>query len=130
MWVQIHHKNAEPDYWYGTSDENWYDENSNELIITTAEELASFAAQVNSGNTFSAKTVKLAANIDLMGREWTPIGGATPLKCTFDGQNHTISNLSINANDSTKTQRLGLFGAANNAVIKNVNVENVSILRT
>lgn len=99
-------------------------------VISTAEELAQFAAMVNNGNTFKDKTVKLANNINLGNREWTPIGkpGATTtdfvnsFKGIFDGQGHTISNLNV-SNEAFA----GLFGLAHNAKIKNVNIDTANI---
>ncbi|MCQ2399022.1 MAG: hypothetical protein MJ072_00775, partial [Clostridia bacterium] len=46
-------------------------------VINSKEELVMFANAVNAGNTYEGKTVKLGADIDLAGIEWTPIGGKT-----------------------------------------------------
>ena len=45
--------------------------------VSSAAQLARVAGQVNGGDSFSGKTVKLTADIDLNGKEWTPIGQAT-----------------------------------------------------
>jgi len=101
--------------------------------ITTATQLAWVAEQVNSGaNTFSGKTVKLANDIDLNNVAWTPIGlnayNAKKFKGTFDGQDKTISNLSINL--ATGYTAAGLFGALNgtakNFTIKGAVVKHIS----
>lgn len=124
--------NAEADYWDGTIDETWYDENADELIITTAEELAAFAAAVNNANTFAGKTVKLGRDINLNNLEWTPIGeydGSKVFRGTFNGDAHIISNLKITKTDNTSaTLRLGLFSHIMNATVENVILDTVNIV--
>lgn len=99
------------------------DENGN-VTISTAEGLFWFAKQVNSGNNFAGKTVKLANDIDLNNERWTPIGiyndSKTHFKGTFDGQNHTVSGL--NVVESGK-KGVGFFGKAFTGTIKNLTVE-------
>ena len=78
--------------------------NDNVYIITTSEELAAFAKLVDAGNTFEGKTVKLNNDIDLFVKDengeavpFDPIGSYrkdVPFKGIFDGQGHTIKNLS------------------------------------
>lgn len=84
-----------------------------DLEISTIMELEAFRDDVNSGNTYEGKTVKLTANIDMSEKygedreSWTAIGTKnTQFQGTFDGQGHTISGLYIN---NTK-QYQGLFG--------------------
>ncbi len=82
--------------------------------ISTAEGMFWFANEVNAnGNTFAGKIVKLAADIDLNNQDWEPIGqtGATQFLGTFDGQEHTISNLNIDSeNETGGTYSSALFG--------------------
>lgn len=84
-----------------------------ELIINTYEDLKTFRDSVNNG-TNSYQTVKLGADIDMNGDDWTPIGihnGKGTVKTfsgTFDGQGHVISNMKINIAD-TDNLYLGLF---------------------
>ena len=90
-----------------------------------------FANQVNvSKNAFSGKTVKLAADIDLADVAWTPVGqtGATQFLGTFDGQNHMITNLAIDATAQTGANySSGLFGWLNAAVVKNVKIDGATV---
>jgi len=78
------------------------------ITIDTAEELAGFAKEVNEGTTYEGYTIKLAADMDLDNREWTPIGFGSSnyigefdgeegayFGGVFDGDNHTIHNLKI-----------------------------------
>ncbi len=95
------------------------------LYIWNVYDLKNFRNAVNSGTTFSGKTVKLAANIDLNNEEWTPIGTwNNTFDGTFDGQGFIISNLYINA---PETDDVALFGVATDATIKNINVHNVNV---
>ncbi|NQV49598.1 MAG: T9SS type A sorting domain-containing protein [Candidatus Marinimicrobia bacterium] len=55
---------------------------------------------------------------------FSPIGNAdTPFAGTYDGQNHTISGLTINRN----AQGLGLFGEVDAATISNLGMVSVNI---
>ena len=82
----------------------------------------------------------LTADIDLENVEWTPIGAYAPsgeseeeqeipaqdmaFTGTFDGQGHTIYNLTVNQPEGWAK---GLFGCAANAWIGNFTVENASV---
>lgn len=105
--------------------------NENVVTIKNAKELFWFANEVNvKNNSFSGKTVKLDADIDLENAEWTPVGqtGATQFKGTFDGQDHTISNLNIDKTSETgEHYSSGLFGWLNAATVKNVKVNGATV---
>ena len=92
-------------------------ENNNVYEIYEAAELAWFAQQVNEGNKFSGKTVKLCKDIHLNGEAWTPIGATGKFEGTFDGQNHVIEGLFVNMTDKTPA---GLF--ANAKYVKDLKV--------
>lgn len=130
------------DAWDGTADTNWYNESDNEFVIMTAEQLAGFAKLVDQGNTFEGKTVKLGNNLNLYVLDdnnepinFNPIGSyrnETVFMGTFDGQDNTIKNLSQNTwaldNGYYYTDcGLGLFGAVENAVIKNLKLDGADI---
>ena len=100
--------------------------------IGTVEQLKAFRDAVNNKNTYAGKTVKLTADLDLSGESnWTPIGdvNAYPSKSfngTFDGDGHTISNVTSSDNTPGETVA-GLFGSVVNGTIKNLTVKNVNI---
>lgn len=106
---------------------SWYNEKLSVFTIVNKDQLKDFADKVNSGISFAGKTVKLAADLDMTGVEWTPIGTLSTkhyFKGTFDGGDHTISNLTINVTDGAA----GLFGAVENCVaIKNVKLSKVNV---
>ena len=103
-------------------------------IIDTEAKLAWFADQVNGGH--SNYNAKLTADLDLAHQSWTPIGvGEKTFAGTFDGGNHVVSNLYINAEDiiekfngdKTKAKNLGFIGNFSGTV-QNLILENVEIL--
>ncbi|MFI3259668.1 MAG: ZmpA/ZmpB/ZmpC family metallo-endopeptidase-related protein [Rikenellaceae bacterium] len=69
-------------------------------------------------------TIKLKAilmnDISLAGEEWTPIPA---FKGTFDGNSHTISNLTINSSDSYQ----GLFATINGATITDLTLKDPKV---
>ena len=80
--------------------------------ISNAGQLFWFAALVNGTLTDgtaqnAAASAVLTTNIDLTGADWTPIGNASTIYTgTFDGQNHTISGMTLENAESYS----GLFG--------------------
>lgn len=88
------------------------------LITTIYDEadLIAFRDSVNSGSTYSGRTVKLMRDVELL-QHWTPIGTETNyFGGTFDGQGHTISGLDLTSTDqfvtigSMGSMTWGLFG--------------------
>ena len=85
---------------------------------------------------FDGKYVKLVRDIDLGGMEWIPIGDdrsqRTEFHGIFDGQGHTISNVTITKKtdrDDENKSSYGLFGNVK-GTIKNLTVDNVNISGT
>ncbi|MBQ6765719.1 MAG: T9SS type B sorting domain-containing protein [Paludibacteraceae bacterium] len=98
---------------------------SSPYIIETAEQLAYLAQHVNAGTTYSGKYFKMAADIDLNGKQWTPIGtDSAPFKGIFEGGHHIVYNLYI-SNDNI--DRVGLFGYVADGGISSLGVENCNI---
>ena len=113
--------------WINEANTEWYNESEIEFTITTAEELAGLAQLMNEGISFEGKIITLDDNIDLSGKEWTPIGTVeNPFKGTFEGKNCTIKNLSIQFTDKLEFMSpiyLGLFSVIQDGCIENLNVE-------
>ena len=94
------------------------------LVIETVTQLENLAQKVNEGEAFSGINVDLVENLDLNNEAWTPIGGTnTPFSGVFNGNDHTISNLLIEGNDS----EVGLFGYTTNGEIKNLTIKNADV---
>lgn len=93
-----------------------------EYFVMSAQGLAWVEAQED--KYFAGKTIKLANDIDMTG-----VTIEKPIhfwngRTTFDGQNYTISNLTMSTT-STEKKPFGLFGGT--ADIKNVKFDNANI---
>ena len=108
--------------------------------IATASQLENLANWVNDGKSSNKDHYVLVANIDLKGSSYsannTVIGYADSFKDasthgfkgTFDGNGYTIKNLNVDLSKVTAkggTVTVGLFGAVQNATIKNLNLQDV-----
>ena len=80
----------------------------------------------NNYTSFEGKTIKLSADINLQGKLWTPIGiNNTLFQGTFDGNGHSINNVSIN--DGDKNYRCGFWTELKNATLQNFKIKgNIS----
>ena len=99
-------------------------ESNGSYTVTSADGLMNIAKLVNGGKTDI--NITLDKNIDLTGKDWTPIGTDydNSYKGTFDGGGHTITGLTFTTND----EYAGLFGWLNRAgTVKNVVMEGVQI---
>ena len=94
--------------------------------IANVEQLKLFRDSVNLGMSYQGKYIQLTANVDLNNEAWTPIGAkGKPFQGTFDGNNKTIFNLSINDSNLVNA---GLFGVLNTpGTIKNLTVTNAKV---
>ncbi len=99
-------------------------ESDGSYTVTSADGLMNIAKLVNGGK--SDINITLDTDIDLTGKDWTPIGTDydNSYKGTFDGGGHTITGLTFTTND----KYAGLFGWLNKAgTVKNVVMEGVQI---
>ena len=99
-------------------------ESNGSYTVYNADGLLNVAELVNGGKTDI--NITLDKNIDLTGKDWTPIGTDydNSYTGTFDGGGHTITGLTI----TTKDQFVGLFGYLNRAgTVKNVVMEGIQI---
>ena len=99
-------------------------ESNGSYTVYNADGLLNVAELVNGGKTDI--NITLDTDIDLTGKDWTPIGTSFSNKYTgtFDGGGHTIKGLTVTTND----QFVGLFGSIGYAgTVKNVMMEDVQI---
>ena len=68
----------------------------------------------------------VAITIDLSGKNWTPIGGDTASTLVFEGNNFTISNMTIDLDALPTGNDVGLFVKADGE-IRNLKLTNVSV---
>lgn len=100
--------------------------------IPIGDESALLSVKMNYTATFGDIKVsaplyyRLTTDLDFSGREITPIGiKKAPFSGVLDGDGHTIRGLSFTK--CTDDGTVGLFGAIENATIKNLTLENASI---
>ena len=139
---------AEGDKWSDSAVTDWYTDNPDQTsyTISTPEQLAGLAQLVNGtatsteGGTSTAVTfegvkITLAADINLSGKEWTPIGDGArsdstytgdPFKGTFIGGNHTITGLTISSTTGANNA-IGLFGVIDGGNVSGLTFLNVNI---
>ena len=101
-----------------------YDSNTKTYTVYNANGLMNIAELVNGGK--SDINITLDKNIDLTGKDWTPIGTSlsNSYTGTFDGGGHTITGLTVTTND----QYVGLFGRLGKAgTVKNVVMDGIQI---
>ena len=122
-----------------------YDEASNTYTIHTADGFKTFLQKVkqvdDSSDEDNAEAYKnlradviLTGDIDLGGETIAPIGFTTKVnniyyhayEGTFDGRGHTISNFKIMPSDKNQKEA-GFFLFLENATVKNLRFENVSV---
>lgn len=99
-----------------------------EYAIANLNGLKYFRDLVNGGKNFSGKTVKLTADIDLSGENWTPIGPTSGI-CfagTFDGDGHVIKNLTVIQNRGYGN---GFFANLVSATVKNLTIDGAHVSR-
>ena len=103
-------------------------ESNGSYTVTSADGLMNIAKLVNGGKTDI--NITLDKNIDLTGKDWTPIGTDydNSYTGTFDGGGHTITGLTVTTND----KYAGLFGYLGNfnngaATVKNVVMDGIQI---
>ncbi len=119
---------------FSASAETAIDWDADEITLYTADDVLSFVAKLNGGETFSGKTLKLANDIEL-NSNWTAtdknnkpdkiwtISVATGFAGTFDGNHHVLSGIyaDITANGGGL---LGCVKADTTAIIKNLKITN------
>ena len=111
---------------------SWMISDASTIYITTAQQLKQLADEVNAGDSKSGKTVLLMNDIDLsVYPNWSPIGTlkpntsqvSYPFSGVFDGQNHTISNLTCTSNTNGYAGLFGNFdGTVQNLILRDAQI--------
>ena len=100
-----------------------YDSNTKTYTVYNADGLLAWNEAAQKDRSINCT---LTADIDLTGKDWTPIGTNfyNSYTGTFDGGGHTITGLTVTTND----QFVGLFGYLNRAgTVKNVVMDGIQI---
>ena len=104
--------NAEPTLETTTVDNKEY------YLLTSEKDLQSIGDQYPLSSNYILK------NDITLSEEWTPIGSSdNPFTGIFDGNGYTIDNLTV----TKKTDEMGFFSAAKDAVIKDLVLEDANI---
>ena len=93
-------------------------------VIDTADDLAMFSYQVNSGVAkYVNANIYLASDINLSAGLWAPIGTTTnPFRGNFFGNGHSISNIVVAEASQFASDDIGLFGAIEGGSIVDLTV--------
>ena len=115
---------------------SWMLSDASTIQITTAQQLKQLADEVNAGDSKSGKTVLLMNDIDLsVYPNWSPIGTlnmnwsdvSRPFSGVFDGQNHTISNLTCTSATNGYAGLFGNFdGTVQNLILRDAQITSES----
>ena len=100
-----------------------YDSNTNTYTVYNADGLLAWNEAAQKDRSINCT---LTADIDLTGKDWSPIGTNfyNSYTGTFDGGGHTIMGLTVTTND----QYVGLFGRLGRAgTVKNVVMDGIQI---
>ena len=134
VWIAVPvSARAETDVWDGTTASGFAGGTGMEndpWLIENAEQLAYLAQQVNKGKDYQRVHFRLVSDLDLSGKEWTPIGtDGNPFWGGFDGGGHTIIGMKITGKEASY---VGLFGECHNfttasSYIKSVTVKGANI---
>ena len=105
---------------------DWTMENAPSFHVSTPEQLAGAVYYVNAiAEDYDYTEIYLENDIDLAGYEWVPMGwDKNAFSGIFDGQGHTISNLTIN---TPKGRRTAFIGYGLQAEVCGLNVVNAEI---
>ena len=109
----------------------------NIMYIDSVEDMYAFSDSVNSGNTYSGKTIKIRNDLDFKGYSekknvcglsstFEPIGNqSNPFSGKIDGNIKYIKNLTI---DKTGNDNVGIFGyVTDGAEFVGLNLENITV---
>lgn len=108
----------------GGVDRSWYNVDTHEYIISSAEQLKALSELVDAGESFAGKTVYLRNNIDASHSLWFPIGTLLkPFSGTFDGNGYCITVGNMHSGELG-----GVFGFVASATIRNLAVSVVGDL--
>lgn len=130
VWIAVPvSARAEGDSWVecaATSFAGGTGEENDPYQISTAAQLAYLAKQVNEGTDYQRVHFRLVSDLDLSGKEWTPIGTDGKIFWGgFDGGGHTITGMTIKGD----RDYVGLFGECKNFTASSSYIKSVTVKR-
>ena len=104
-----------------------YNPNTRTYSVYTPDGLTEWATAAQSDPSLNCT---LTADIDLKGKDWTPIGSGfssnTGYQGTFDGQGYSITGLAITTNSTGGENAALFYGVGSNGTVKNLQLKDVS----
>ena len=116
--------NTETPAYYSIKDFDTYKDTATTFSVANASDMEKLA-ELSKSNTFEGKTIIMTDDIDMSSvTGFAGIGAENDyhFKGTFDGQNHTISGLTL-----SKVKKMGLFIRINNGTVQNLTLSGVTI---
>lgn len=115
--------------WDGSTKSSGLTLSGRTYYINSANDFAYFLSSIAGGTDYSGKTVVLNTDIDFNNKDttsslWPNDKKKNAFSGTFDGQNHSVTNINISQWDVRydSTHRLGLFRYVKNGTVKNLNL--------
>ena len=103
-------------------------------LIADGVDLAYLGQQVRNGNTYEGQYFQIANDIDLGGREWTPIGTSqNPFRGILEGAGHTIANATVTVSSlpNQTYESYGIFasigGGSSRTIIRNLELSSITV---
>ncbi|WP_273371813.1 PL29 family lyase N-terminal domain-containing protein [Alistipes megaguti] len=99
-----------------------YDSGTNTYMVHSVDGLLAWNEVARSD---LSTNCTLEADINLTGKEWTPVGTFSSYNGTFDGGNHTITGLTVNQPETNNVGLIGFLGSGGK--VQNLTLERVNI---
>ncbi len=98
--------------------QNWKEGSDGVFCISNASDLLAFAQNAEANDWYNGKAVKLTADIDMSGVNWTPIA---KFRGFFEGNGRIIKNLAL----TSSTPRIAMFDTLDGATIRNLRLNAI-----
>ena len=99
-----------------------YDSGTNTYMVHSVDGLLAWNEVARSD---LSTNCTLEVDIDLTGKEWTPVGTFSSYNGTFDGGNHTITGPTVNQPETNNVGLIGYLGSGGK--VQNLTLERVNI---
>ena len=118
-WSEIITFTTESDWFAGSGTED------DPYLIATTDDMDALAALVNGGNNCSGTYFLMTDDLDYSGKDYSPIGNTyNPFSGFFDGNGHTISNVTLSGEGSDRGVFARVIGGG---IVENLTLDQSSI---
>jgi hypothetical protein len=104
--------------------------------VCSTEQFKSMEAFIRTARTafsrdpFAGKYIVQCVDLDLSDGTYTPIGTTSPFRGNYDGQGHTIQNMTLGSAGRPFVGSAGVFGTLLGATVENLKLSNLSLYGT